>query len=214
MYGRRSLFVVGALLAGVHCVSAQGRGGGDGPPEPTERFADVPPLTPVTDGMLQNPDPRDWLSWRRTLDSWAYSPLDEIDRDDVSELALVWSRPMTPGVQEGTPLVHEGVMFVPNPHDVIQAIDAVTGDLYWQYRRPLPDDLDKYFVIWTDTNRNLAIFGNLIIDTSGDDFAFALDARTGQLAWETRILDIATSVGGTPTPCSSSRCRTSTGTSA
>ena len=40
-------------------------------------------ITPVTDAMLQNPDPADWLMWRRTLDSWGYSPLNQIDRANV-----------------------------------------------------------------------------------------------------------------------------------
>ena len=42
--------------------------------------------------MLRNPDPADWLMWRRTLDSWGYSPLDQIDRSNVARLQLVWSR--------------------------------------------------------------------------------------------------------------------------
>ena len=67
------------------------------------------PFEPVTDAMIQNPDPKDWLSWRRTLDSWGYSPLDEIDRGNVDELRLVWARPLPDGHQEGTPLVHNGV---------------------------------------------------------------------------------------------------------
>ncbi|HSM04647.1 MAG TPA: PQQ-binding-like beta-propeller repeat protein [Longimicrobiales bacterium] len=144
----------------------------------------------MTDSMLHTPDPGDWLSWRRTLDAWAYSPLDEIDGDNVADLALVWTRPLAEGFnQEGTPLVHEGVMFMPNPLDVIQAIDAGTGDLYWEYRRPLPDDLEEHFIIFAGTNRNIAIYGTSVIDTSSDDYVFALDVRTGALAWETRILD-------------------------
>jgi alcohol dehydrogenase (cytochrome c) len=145
-------------------------------------------LSPVTDAMLQAPDPADWLMWRRTLNSWGYSPLNQINRNNVRNLSLVWSRALAPGVQEGTPLVHDGVMFFPNPLDVVYAMDARTGDLHWQYRRTLPDDLQKYFPTPT-TNRNLAIYDNLIIDTSADDFAYALNVQTGQLAWETKILD-------------------------
>ena len=48
-------------------------------------------VVPVTDAMLSNPDPDDWLMWRRTQDSWGYSPLDEIDRDSVARLTLAWS---------------------------------------------------------------------------------------------------------------------------
>ena len=153
--------------------------------------AQVERFTPVTDAELQNPDPADWLMWRRTLNGWGYSPLDQVDRDNVSELQMVWSRALaTPGRQQGTPLVHDGVMYMPNPSDVIQAIDAVTGDLIWEYRRNRPDDLGDYMIAsLIDTNRNLAIYDNLIIDTSGDDHVFALDATTGELVWDTEVLD-------------------------
>ena len=146
---------------------------------------------PVTDAMLQDPSPDDWLMWRRTLDSWGYSPLDQIDRDTVGDLRLVWSRALnSPGRQQGTPLLHDGVMYMPNPNDVIQAIDAATGDLIWEYRRPLPDDVCDFMLPGVcTTNRNLAIFDRLIIDTSVDDYVFALDAATGKLVWETEILD-------------------------
>jgi PQQ-dependent dehydrogenase (methanol/ethanol family) len=143
---------------------------------------------PVTDAMLQKPDPANWLMWRRTLDSWGFSPLDQINRDNVRSLTMVWSRAMTAGIQEATPLVYDGVMYLPNPSDVIQAIDAKSGDLRWEYQRKLPEDLGKFFPV-PSINRNIAIYGNLIIDTSADDFVFALDATTGKLAWETKILD-------------------------
>ena len=78
---------------------------------------------------------------------------------------------------------------MPNPSDVVQAIDASTGDLTWEYRRQLPDDLDEHIGGLADVNRNLAIHGTFIIDTSADDFVFALDATSGRLAWETEILD-------------------------
>ena len=147
-------------------------------------------VTPVTDVTLQDPPPEDWLMWRRTLNGWGYSPLDQIDRDNVGTLRMVWSRGLGPGLQQGTPLVHDGVLYMPNPQDVIQALDAVTGDLRWEYRRDRPDDLNEYMIAsLTDINRNLAIYGTRIIDTSGDDYVFALDAATGELVWETEILD-------------------------
>ncbi len=141
----------------------------------------------VTDAMLQDPAPSDWLMWRRTLDGWGYSPLDQIDRDNVGALRMVWSRGMGPGSQQATPLAYGGVMYLPNPRDVIQAIDAVTGDLLWEYRRNLPEDTARRGL--GTTNRNLAIYGDRIIDTSTDGYVFALDVATGELVWETRILD-------------------------
>ncbi len=145
-------------------------------------------FTPVTDAMLQDPDPADWPMWRRTLDGWGYSPLDEIDRANVGALRMVWSRGLTEGAQQGTPLAYDGVLYMPNPRDVIQAIDAVTGDLLWEYRRDRPDDLEEFVPI-SSANRNIAIYGDTIIDTSSDDHVFALDAATGRLVWETQILD-------------------------
>ncbi len=140
--------------------------------------------------MLQSPAAEDWLMWRRTLDGWGYSPLDQVDRENVGELRMVWSRALADGrLQEGTPLAYDGVLYMPNPKDVIQAIDAVSGDLIWEYRRELPDDVMQYVGILYEANRNLAIYRNLIIDTSADDYVFALDASTGELVWETQILD-------------------------
>ena len=147
-------------------------------------------FAPVTDAVLQDPAPEDWLMWRRTLDGWGYSPLDQIDRDNVGTLRMVWSRALTAGRQQGTPLVYGGVMYMPNPRDIIQAYDAVTGDLLWEYRRNRPEDLTEYIITpLSEGNRNLAIHGSLIIDTSTDGYVFAVDAATGRLAWETRIVD-------------------------
>lgn len=156
--------------------------------------ATVPALTPpqtspVTDAMIKAPPPGDWLMWRRTQDSWGYSPLTQITPANVGKLRLVWSRGLSQtGKQEGTPLVHEGVMYMPLPLDGIQAMDAKTGDVLWEYRRAIPPDLTK-FIPHPDTNRNIAIYENLIIDTSADDYVFALDKMTGKLVWETRIAD-------------------------
>jgi alcohol dehydrogenase (cytochrome c) len=143
---------------------------------------------PVDDKMLQSPDPADWLMWRRTLNSWGYSPLNQIGRNNVGQLRMVWTRGIGPGVQEGTPLVHDGILYFPNPSDVVDAINAATGDLIWQYKRNLPPDVNKHLLV-PSINRNIAIYGNLIIDTSVDDFVYALDSKTGKLAWENRIVD-------------------------
>jgi len=145
-------------------------------------------FVPVTDAMLADPDPADWPMWRRTLDNWGYSPLDEIDRRNVAQLRMVWTRPLNAGDQEGTPLVYDDVMYFPNPFDVTQAFDAATGDLRWEYRRRVPEDAGQYFPA-PGNNRNLALYDNLILDNGADGYAYALDARTGQLVWETLILD-------------------------
>lgn len=90
--------------------------------------AQVQDVTPVTDAMLQDPAPADWLSWRRAPDGWGYSPLEQIDRSNVDELRLAWSWGFEPGVSQTTQIVHDGVMYVANPGNVVQALDARTGD--------------------------------------------------------------------------------------
>ena len=147
-------------------------------------------IAPVTDAMLEAPAPEDWLTWRRTVDGWGYSPLDQITTDNVGALRMVWTRALGRGSQQGTPLAYDGVLYMPNPRDVIQAIDAVTGDLLWEHRREVPENVGQGGLV--TNNRNITIYGTRIIDTSVDDHVFALDAATGEMAWETEILDYET----------------------
>ena len=97
----------------------------------------------VTDELLQNPPDHDWLSWRGTPRSWGYSPLNQITTENVNELQLVWSWALDDtGSAQAAPLVHEGVMFVPAPRGVIQALDASNGDLIWEYRPGITPSID------------------------------------------------------------------------
>ena len=143
------------------------------------------PFVPVTDAMLQKPSPADWLMWRRTLDGWGYSPL-EPDQPRQRRTSCEWSgraawvranigsdaarlqrRDVSP--ESGRP--HSGDRCEDRRPDLGVPAQAARG----------PATLG--------TNRNLAIYGNTIIDTSADNQVYALDAQTGKLAWETQILD-------------------------
>ncbi len=146
-------------------------------------------FVPVTDEMLTSPSADDWLMFRRTYDSWGYSPLDQIDRENVHDLGLAWVREVGEGTSEITPLAYGGVLYVPSAEDVIEAVDATTGSTIWVYRRELPDDIYAHVGINAKNNRNLAIYDRLILNNSDDSYAFALDARTGELVWEEQILD-------------------------
>jgi alcohol dehydrogenase (cytochrome c) len=139
---------------------------------------------PVTEERLLDPAPGDWLMWRRTYDGHGFSPLDQVNRDNVGELELVWSWAMEPGTNQPTPLVADGIMYLPNSGDVVQAFDAATGDLIWEYRRQLPDDADL-----ESPSRNIAIYDDKVFTTTEDGFVVALDARTGAVAWESQRAD-------------------------
>jgi alcohol dehydrogenase (cytochrome c) len=141
-------------------------------------------LTPVTDAMLRNPPPGDWLHWRRTYDGWAHSPLTQINRDTVKDLKVAWTFSLnSTGVNEFTPLVHDGVMFMWDYGETIQALDAKTGTLLWQFRHQLPADyppLPPFF----RTKRNLAIGGDKLIVPTTDMHVIALDVKTGTKVWD------------------------------
>ena len=148
-------------------------------------------FVPVTDEMLANPDPADWLMWRGTLNHQGYSPLEQINRDNVGDLQMAWTRSLGSGNMEGTPLVYDGVMYMPQPNSVITAMDATNGDVIWEYRRNLPSDLRDYVQL-NDITRALAIYDNKIIHLTADGYIIALNAETGALEWETQVSDYKT----------------------
>lgn len=69
-------------------------------------------FVPVTDAMLENPNPADWLMVSRTYDEQRFSPLDQINRRNVAQLRMAWSRGLPVGTQESTPIVYRGVMYL------------------------------------------------------------------------------------------------------
>ncbi len=136
---------------------------------------------PVTDDMLQRPDPGDWLMRRGDYRAWGYSALDQIRAGNVGALKLVWAWNMEPGYQEEAPLVHDGVIFLANPQNVVQALDGRTGDLLWEYRRELPKIEGGYHNDLFDRARGtIALYADKVFLASADAHVVALDARTGK----------------------------------
>src|SRR5712672_1521929 len=134
--------------------------------------------------MLRAPKPEDWLMLRGNYQGWGYSPLEQINKTNVKNLQLVWARVMEPGINESTPLVYNGVMYLGNSNDVVQAIDATNGDLIWEYRRQLPE-ASTFHAMHGQRKRSIAIYGDRVYLATWDNFVVALDARTGQVAWQT-----------------------------
>src|SRR5262245_348070 len=149
-------------------------------------FGDVKNYVPITDEMLRNQDPADWLMARRNYQGWSYSPLTQITRDNVKDLKLEWVWSMQDGgANEPTPLVHNGIMFLTNTANVIQALDARTGELIWEHRVP------PYAHIGAATMRNIALYQDKVFVATTDAHLVALDARTGKQVWSTAIADVA-----------------------
>ena len=140
------------------------------------RAAKLDALSPVSDAMLRNPPESDWLIWRRRYDASGFSPLKQIDRRNVGQLRMAWSWSLPDSMNEITPLVHDGVMFIYSG-PVVQALDATTGALLWQYLRVLPDEYDNGRASRVKT---LALYGHTLIAPFVDGHVVALDVRTGQ----------------------------------
>lgn len=141
----------------------------------------TPPLRPVSEALLDNPPDESWLSWRRTRDGQGYSPLAQINKDSVSKLRLAWALTMREGSNQGTPLVHDGVMYLTHPGNVIQALDAATGELYWEYAYPHPEPSRTL----GGPTRNIAIYGDKIFLATYDAALVAINAQTGEPLWRT-----------------------------
>ena len=139
---------------------------------------------PVTDAMLQKPDAGEWLHWRGTQDAWGYSPLDQINRGNVGQLQLAWSWAMNPGSAEAAPLVHDGVMYIPQPGGGVQALDAVTGDLLWDYRRKYDSEN-----MAERPMRSIGLYGDKVFVNTPDAHVVGLNARTGAVVWDHTVAD-------------------------
>ncbi|HMA11802.1 MAG TPA: PQQ-binding-like beta-propeller repeat protein, partial [Steroidobacteraceae bacterium] len=148
------------------------------------RTAKLSALTPVTEAMLADPPESDWLIWRRRYDASGFSPLKQIDRRNVGQLRMAWSWSLPESMNEITPLVHDGVLFIYSG-PVVQALDATTGALLWQYLRVLPDDYDNGRASRVKT---LALQGHLLIAPFVDGHVVALDVRTGRVVWDQVVL--------------------------
>ena len=149
-------------------------------------------FVPVTQAVLANPDPADWLHLSRTYDQQRFSPLTQINKDNVATLRMAWSRGLPPGVQESTPLVYRGVMYVMAPGGRVQAIDATNGDLIWEYRREYAAGVAAQAA----RSKNLGIFEDMIYFGAPDGNLVAIDAASGKLRWETKVDNGQITAGG------------------
>ena len=177
---RRSSRVVATLLSAAASLCALTQG------TLAQTFA------PVTQQMLENPDPADWLMLGRTYDEQHFSPLNQINKSNVGQLRMAWSRGLPNGTQELTPIVYRGVMYLYVPGAGIMAVDATTGDQIWQYKREYPSVVKPAAA----RNKSLAIYEDMIYFGAPDGVLVALDAKTGKVRWETKVDHGGQTAGG------------------
>ena len=151
---------------------------------------------PVTEAMMTNPPDGDWLMYRRNYQGWSYSPLKEINTDNVKSLSLKWMWSMPENVtMEITPLVHNGILFIWGTGNTIQALNAKTGELLWENRLgPAPRRAGPGPS--TEETRAMGLWGNNIYVNTPAGMVYALDARTGKEVWKNNIVDYKPGIGG------------------
>jgi len=141
-------------------------------------------MTPVTEDMLQHPADGDWLVWRRTYQNLAFSPLRQVNKSNAHDLGVAWSLALPVSGNEITPLVHDGILFVESGAS-IQALSGATGELLWQYTRPLPDGLHNGREA---RMKSLAIYGDSLYAPTPDGHVIALEIKTGKLIWDHEVV--------------------------
>ena len=159
----------------------------------------IEPLAPraVTQDRLEAPEPENWLSYRGNYAGWGFSPLDQINSENVGQMRNAWSFSTgVDGGHESPPIVNDGVMYITTPDNFLFALDARTGDLTWMYEHDLPERL----VAIHNTNRGVALHGDRVFMATLDARILALDAKTGDKLWDVSVADNATGYYMTTAP--------------
>lgn len=132
-------------------------------------------------------EPGNWLTYSGNYFAHRYSPLDQINRSNVSELKVAWMYQIG-GRQhfESTPLVFDGIMYLTEPPSDVTALDLRTGRPIWHYRRTIPEGVP---VCCGQVNRGVAALGNQVFVGTIDSHLVALDAKTGRVRWDVEVAD-------------------------
>src|SRR5690349_19260629 len=150
------------------------------------------PAKAADQANLANADqnPNDWLTYHGSYKSYHFSPLDQINADNVKNLQVAWTHVpgrSTRGLQS-MPLVADGVLYYSGSYSRLFALDGATGKVLWTYFPELNEDL-----VATQThspyNRGIALgFGKVYVGTV-DGRLIAVDMKTGKKAWDTKLIN-------------------------
>ncbi len=132
----------------------------------------------------------EWSTHGGDLYNRRYSPLEAINVDTIKDLKPAWTTSLGSGIEfkysgEATPLVADGVMYVTTGANDVLALDAITGEMLWDYRPEIDEKLDTVCCGWT--NRGVAIGEGKVYATLLDARLVALDIKTGEVIWETEV---------------------------
>jgi alcohol dehydrogenase (cytochrome c) len=151
-------------------------------------------------------EPHNWLTYYGAYDGQRYSPLDQINKENVNQLAPAWvfqcgSVGLHSGKStysfEASPLVVDGVMYVSGWDNWIWALDARNGDILWQYRHAIPYDVS---LCCGNVNRGVAVADGLVFSTTLNAHVIALDCETGKKVWDKTYGDVRAGESATVAP--------------
>jgi PQQ-dependent dehydrogenase (methanol/ethanol family) len=131
----------------------------------------------------------DWLSHGRDQQETRFSPLQQINTENVEQLGLAWSvdLPDTRGLQ-ATPLVADGVMYVTGNWSVARAYNAASGELLWEHDPGVQRERASLFCCGV-VNRGVALWQDRVLLGTLDGYLLALDRKTGRELWRTLTID-------------------------
>ena len=142
----------------------------------------------VTDSMIAAGVGDEWLSYGGGYDEQRFSPLDQVNTENVSNLGLAWFADMDTGRgQEATPLMHDGTLYVSTAWSMVKAYDAKTGAPKWSFDPEVPRDT-LVRVCCDAVNRGVALYGDKVFVASLDGRLIAIDQETGKQAWSTTVV--------------------------
>jgi len=150
----------------------------------------VPTIGLIDDARINNAasEPGNWLAHGRTYEELRFSPLTQINRENVAELGLAWYRDMgTNRAQEATPIVVDGIMFFTSSWSRVFAMKATTGEIVWTYDPKVPGEVGRR-ACCDVVNRGVAVYKGRVYVGSLDGRLIALDAATGSLVWEVNTI--------------------------
>jgi alcohol dehydrogenase (cytochrome c) len=139
-----------------------------------------------------------WLQYGGGYDNFRHSPITELSPDNVDDLQFAWGFPSgTQGQFAVSPIVYDGIMYVTTSYNRLFALDARTGELFWRYDHQQPGDLR---ICCGPTNRGPAIIGDKILMATLDARLLAFDRKSGEMLWDTEIVDYQRGFSATSAP--------------
>ena len=134
-------------------------------------------------------DPGNWMSYGRTYGEERFSPLKQINDQNVAKLGLAWYFDLdTRRGQEATPLVIDGVMYFTSAWSKVFALRAATGEKLWSFD-PKVDPGWAVNACCDVVNRGVAAWNGKVFVGTLDGRLIALDAASGNKVWEAQTTD-------------------------